>query len=69
MDFVDALLKVYPNVLLQCEDLFKGNAIKQLNRHRDVVCSFNDDIQGTGSIQSCRLVRQMIDGAVLQTRK
>ena len=57
--FVDALIKVFPNVLLQWEDLFKGNAIKQMNRYKDVVCSFNDDIQGTGSIVLAYIYRIM----------
>jgi malate dehydrogenase (oxaloacetate-decarboxylating) len=52
--FVDAVRKVFPGVLLQWEDLLKANAIKQMNRFKDVLCSFNDDIQGTGSmVLSC----------------
>ncbi len=48
--FVRAVCNVFPEVLLQWEDLLKGNAIKQMNRFGDVLCSFNDDIQGTGSV-------------------
>ena len=48
--FVAAVQKVFPTTILQWEDFLKGNAIKQLKRFRDKLCTFNDDIQGTAGV-------------------
>src|SRR4029450_14073936 len=41
---------VFPETVLQWEDFLKANAIAQLARFRDQLCTFNDDIQGTASV-------------------
>lgn len=48
--FVHAVQKRYPNVLLQWEDFAKDHAGPLLNKYRKTLCSFNDDIQGTASV-------------------
>jgi malate dehydrogenase (oxaloacetate-decarboxylating) len=48
--FVAGVKKCWPHVLLQWEDFSKGNAARLLEKYRDQLCTFNDDIQGTGAV-------------------
>lgn len=52
--FIDAYVKtvtrLFPNALLQWEDFAPGIGRRILERYRDEICTFNDDMQGTGAI-------------------
>ncbi|WP_338882803.1 MULTISPECIES: NAD-dependent malic enzyme [Xenorhabdus] len=49
-EFIQAVKRRWPNVLLQFEDFAQNNAMPLLNRYRDELCCFNDDIQGTAAV-------------------
>jgi malate dehydrogenase (oxaloacetate-decarboxylating) len=49
-EFIQAVKRRWPNVLLQFEDFAQNNATPLLNRYRDELCCFNDDIQGTAAV-------------------
>ncbi|MDX5377335.1 MAG: NAD-dependent malic enzyme [Halomonas sp.] len=49
-EFIAAVKRRWPNVLLQFEDFAQANAVPLLERYRDQLCCFNDDVQGTAAV-------------------
>jgi malate dehydrogenase (oxaloacetate-decarboxylating)(NADP+) len=49
-EFVAAVQSLYPKCCIQWEDFANINAVPILERYRDRVCTYNDDIQGTAGV-------------------
>jgi malate dehydrogenase (oxaloacetate-decarboxylating) len=54
--FVTAVERRWPHILLQWEDFAGANAARLLERYRDRLCTFNDDIQGTAAVTTATLL-------------
>lgn len=48
--FMNSVKKRWPDAMIQFEDFAQHNATPILNRYRDTVRCFNDDIQGTAAV-------------------
>src|SRR6185295_12281002 len=48
--YVTVVKKMFPNALLQWEDFAPSNGRRILEKYRNQICTFNDDMQGTGAI-------------------
>ncbi|WP_394210365.1 NAD-dependent malic enzyme [Psychrobacter piscatorii] len=54
--FIQAVKRRWPESLLQFEDFAQENATPLLNKYRDQLCCFNDDIQGTAAVSVGTLI-------------
>jgi malate dehydrogenase (oxaloacetate-decarboxylating) len=68
--YVRVVTRLFPNALLQWEDLAPANGRRILQKYRDQVCTFNEDIQGTGAITLAAVISALrVCGTPLRSQR
>ncbi|HEU5281502.1 MAG TPA: NAD-dependent malic enzyme [Gammaproteobacteria bacterium] len=68
--FVTAITKRFPHLLLHWEDVGRDNARRILTHYRDKICTINGDMQATGVVAlSCVLAGVMASGIPLRDHR
>jgi malate dehydrogenase (oxaloacetate-decarboxylating) len=68
--YVSTVTTLFPNALLQWEDFASANGRRILERYRDRICTFNEDIQGTGAIaRAAAISATRVCGTLLRNQR
>lgn len=68
--FVHEIHQQFPNAFLHWEDLGRNNARRILDKFQNELCTFNDDIQGTGAVTLAAILAACdVTGAKLQDQR